>query len=532
VTASVLTALCVVVPCTAWYLAGSRATREQASRFEEAPRLEADREASRLAQQVALRLEAMRESESRRPFLDYLSDERFEQLLEDCTYDATLRSPLAEGPVDPLIWAHFQIDDVGMITMPTLNTEPGSTGSATGDPALTRSIQEAMLSELECASSEHLAALRRSPGDGMLRQHPTPQGLVTVGPFSWHTVAIGGEPSLVALREVATPSAVLTQGFVVPGERIRSLLEGVMFPTDLRPGEPVRAGEALIPIQGDRWSVVVDASAALAHAEDEAGRMESRFRSTFFIGALAALVTGGVVVLLVHETERTSRERARFAASAAHELRTPLASLQLYGEMLADGSGDPGRHATYGRKIAQESDRLGRVVSNVLGYSKLQRDGLAVNLQAGELAPAVRDSIDRLRPAIESTGATIELRIEPESGRARFDRDALHQVLQNLIDNAAKFSRDADDRTVQVTVTQEDGAPCVEVRDHGTGVEPSIRRKLFRPFVHHPDPDAPAGLGIGLALVRALVDAQGAEVYHSDAPDGGAAFTIRLQRAG
>jgi signal transduction histidine kinase len=526
--ATALTAVCVVVPCTAWYLAGSRATRQQASRLEDSPRQQAHQEATRLAQQVALRLEAMRQAESRRPFLDYLSDERFEQLLEDCTYDATLRSPLAEGPVDPLIWAHFQIDDVGVITMPTLHhgswlQQPSGTDIVSEGP-----IQEAILSELECASSEHLAALRRTSGGGAPRQLPTPQGLVTVGPFSWHTVAIEDAPALVALREVATPSAVLTQGFVVPGERIRSLLEGALFPADAHPGDPVDVAEVAIPIQGDRWSVAVDASKAFATAAEEANRMESRFLIMFVLGAFSALIAGSVVVLLVHETERTARERARFAASAAHELRTPLASLQLYGEMLAEGSGDPARYATYGRRVAQESDRLGRVVSNVLGYSKLQRDGLAVNPRPGDLEPPVRSSIDRLRPTLESAGASIEVQVDRDVPRAVFDPDALHQILQNLIDNAVKFCRDAEDRTIHLTVTGRDGQPTIEVRDHGHGVAHSIRRKLFQAFTHHPDPDSPAGLGIGLALVRALADAQGAEVTYDDAPGGGAIFTVRL----
>ncbi len=127
--ATALTAVCVVVPCTAWYLAGSRATRQQASRLEDSPRRQAQQEATRLAQQIALRLEAMRQSESRRPFLDYLSDERFEQLLEGCTYDAKLRSPLTEGPVDPLIWAHFQIDESGLVTLPTVSERFPELGS-------------------------------------------------------------------------------------------------------------------------------------------------------------------------------------------------------------------------------------------------------------------------------------------------------------------------------------------------------------------------------------------------------------------
>jgi len=249
------------------------------------------------------------------------------------------------------------------------------------------------------------------------------------------------------------------------------------------------------------------------------------------VGALAASLAGVLVVLLVHQTERTSRARARFAASAAHELRTPLAGLRLYGELLADGGGEASRRTEYARRVADEAERLGRVVSNVLGYSKLHREGLVVAARDGDLEPVVRDSIERLRHGLELAGAPVELRVCGPIPRARFDPDALHQIVQNLVDNAAKFNRDADDRTIRITLSAPDGDPTLEVLDRGHGVDPSMQRALFRPFVHHPDPLAPAGLGIGLSLVRALAVAQGAEVGHVRPPGGGAAFTVRFARA-
>ena len=101
--------------------------------------------------------------------------------------------------------------------------------------------------------------------------------------------------------------------------------------------------------------------------------MRSRFHATFAVGALAALLAASAVILLVHRTERLARERAQFSAAAAHELRTPLAGLQLYGEMLAEGAGDPSRGREYARRVAEEAQRLGRVVGNMLGFSRLER---------------------------------------------------------------------------------------------------------------------------------------------------------------
>ncbi|HXV75767.1 MAG TPA: HAMP domain-containing sensor histidine kinase, partial [Candidatus Polarisedimenticolaceae bacterium] len=148
----------------------------------------------------------------------------------------------------------------------------------------------------------------------------------------------------------------------------------------------------------------------------------------------------------------------------------------------------------------------------------------------GDLEPAVRQAIDRLRPALESTGVTVELEVRPPVPAAVFDREALHQILQNLLDNSSKFNRDATDRTVRVHLAAPAGRPTLEVIDRGSGVAREVRRKLFRPFSHHPDPGAPAGLGLGLAIVRALAAAQGAEVSFRDRPGGGAVFSVRFDR--
>jgi signal transduction histidine kinase len=465
----------------------------------------------------------MRASESRRPFHDYLSTEALRELQEDCSYEIAIPSPLAEGPVDPLIWTHFQIDAVGQLTLPSLvrdRARVGRRGMA--------EIQEAILSELECASSDHLSAMHRSATAGETAQFPSPQGLVTVGPFSWHTANIAGDPALVALREVVAPSRVLTQGFVVPADRLAALATDAPFPTVIRPGEPASGDEALIPLQGDAWLVQVSASAAISAASVEARRVEALFRRNFLAGSLAAMVAATMLVVLVWQTDRMAKDRAWFAASAAHELRTPLAGLRLYGEMLAEGSGDPERTAVYARRIAEEAERLGRVVANVMGFSHLQRDGLSVQPREGDLAPAVRSSIERLRPALESAGVPIDLDVGEPVPRASFDPDALDQILQNLIDNSSKFNRDASDRTIHVRLSTDDDRPTLEVIDHGPGVAPELRRRLFRPFAHDPDPGSPAGLGIGLALVRALAEAQGAEVYHRDVAGGGSAFSVRF----
>lgn len=533
--ATLLVAVGVIVPCVAWWTVGSAGARAQAARIERAPVEQASREARRLAEQIGLRLEALRQSESRRPFEEYLSGDEF--LPSDCASELATRSPLSQGPVDPLIWAHFQIDDLGLLTMPTLGE--GGTARESEADAQAASLQVAILDELECASADHLIALHRPAAGSAPQVVPSLSGVITVSPFTWHATAIRERPALVAVREVTLPSAVLTQGFVVFVESLSPMIEASSLPvtftaearhaaTAMSPGEDATAR---VPIVGDSWKITVDPSSAVAAAGEEAAALRARFLGTFGLGSLAAILAGCAVVLLVWRTDRLARERADFAAAAAHELRTPLASLQLFGEMIADGSGDRDRTPEYARRIAEESQRLGRVVTNMLGLSRLERGGPAYRAAPGDLAAAIRDSVSRLRPAIEHAGASLNLVIAEGMPTAWFDRDAVHQILQNLLDNAEKYSRLAPNRRIEVRLEPEAAGPVLSVIDRGPGVPRSARGKLFRDFARGARTEAPEGLGIGLPLVRASAEALGATVDHQDEPGGGSRFSVRFRQA-
>ena len=523
--AALFTAAAVGVPCVAWFVAGSRAAEQEANQLELEPGVRAGQEAERIARRLAVRLESLRHSETRRSFLDY--QPHLHDLPGDCTCEPQLVSPLARGPADPLVWTHFQVDEVGQLMLPSLPS-----GRAE-DPAR-RSAREALSDEqailevLECSASDRFTGLpgpsESETGDKILE--PTGEWVVTVGPFQWHRVSLDEQPALLALRQVSTPAVALTQGFVIRREELQRLLEDSPYPVRLKPGPPSGETEARIPIDGEPWTVVLDVSAATAAARARADSVRARFRANFAGGLLAALVAGALVVGLVRQADRLAQQRARFAASAAHELRTPLAGLRMYGEMLADSSGDPAQHQDYARRIAREAERLGRVVANLLGFSKLERGELKLHAAAGDIGAAIRESLGRLRPALEAGGSRVEESIPDGLPAARFDRDALHQILQNLLDNAARHGRSATDRTIRVELTRGPDGPSLSVVDHGPGVEPSLKGRLFQAFTRHPSPDAPDGLGLGLALVQALARAQDATVAYSDEVGGGSRFTV------
>ena len=366
---------------------------------------------------------------------------------------------------------------------------------------------------------------------------PAPRHVeIRSGPLEWQVVAIEGlGASLVAVRWVAWPDGTAREGLVIDRRQMEAVCATSPMPARLVESPPVDAETAVVAAlagaPGGPWHVAVDTGAALAAAEAEAARVEAAFGRSFALGLSAALLAGLSVVALVWRTERLAAERAQFAAAAAHELRTPLAGLRMYGEMLADGLGDPQRRDQYARRVADEAERLGRVVANVLEFTRLERGTLRVQVAPHDLASVVAAAVARQQPALQAAGCPVETEPPPEPVTAICDSDAVAQIVANLLDNAEKYTRGAPERRARVAVAARDGRAMVTVTDNGPGVPARLQGRLFRSFARSDDPDAPAGLGLGLALTRALARAQGGDVTHADAPGGGAAFTLALPAA-
>jgi signal transduction histidine kinase len=348
--------------------------------------------------------------------------------------------------------------------------------------------------------------------------------LITVSPLEWRTLPFAGQPAIVAVRHIATPDGPLAQGFVIDraaltarlasqaGDAVAELRTGDDGTTEIVPG----------------WHLEVTANPlAVLAAGIEATAVARGFVLRFVLVGLVAIVAALLVVMLVARAERLARERSQFAAAAAHELRTPLAGLQLYGDMIADDLGDPGKLRDYARRMSEEAARLGRVVSNVLGFSQLERGNLSVEPRPGALGDALRELAERAQPALDRAGATLALDVPPDLA-ARFDRDALARIIGNLLDNAEKYGRASEDRTITLRARPAGAGVEVTVSDHGPGVAPAGRAGLFQPFRRGVSADGPAGLGLGLALSQSLARAMGGELAYRTGPGGGAAFVLTV----
>ena len=350
---------------------------------------------------------------------------------------------------------------------------------------------------------------------------------ITVAPLEWRTLSFHGTPALLAVRDVSTPDGAFAQGFVVDrsalttwlaaraGDTVAELVVGDNNATEIAPG----------------WHLAATANPrALAEAAESAAHLAMTFLLRFILLGVIAALAAGLVVMLVARAERLARERSQFAAAAAHELRTPLAGLQLYGDMIADGLGDPHKTRDYARRMSEEAARLGRVVSNVLGFSQLERGNLSVDPSVGSLDAELRSLAERAEPALDRAGAALALDVAPEL-TAKFDRDALARIVGNLLDNAEKYGRESEDRTIELAARTAGDTVEVVVSDHGPGVTEKTRTKLFQPFARGVDADGPAGLGLGLALSQSLARAMGGDLDYRPGSAGGAAFVLRLPRA-
>lgn len=226
------------------------------------------------------------------------------------------------------------------------------------------------------------------------------------------------------------------------------------------------------------------------------------------------------------ELEELDRAKSAFVAIASHELRTPLTALQGFSELLALRQLPPEEVKRLAGVMRREAKRLGRIVSDLLDLSRIER-GLGPALCRVPLAvePAVEATVDLFR---EGTAThPIAVACEPALPHVDADPDAFERVLTNLISNAIKYSPVGSE--VRVAARAVGGAVAIDVADSGRGILPEALGRIFEPYYRAPDAAGAArGTGIGLAVVKALVEAHGGAVSVESAPMLGTRVTVVL----
>lgn len=243
-----------------------------------------------------------------------------------------------------------------------------------------------------------------------------------------------------------------------------------------------------------------------------------------------ALALGLLALYFYRESTRELREagqRVNFVGQVSHELKTPLTNIRMYAELLENEIDEDNAEA---RKdldvIVSESRRLSRLIGNILTFSHKDRGGLKLRLTAGNLDEAVRDTVDHFRPLLESKGVHIALDLNAP-GEVPFDRDAVEQIVGNLLSNVEKYA--ASGRKLAVATRRENGRSCITVADEGPGVPRAEGEKIFAPFYRVSDSltDGVAGTGLGLSLSRELARLHGGDLKLLDSR-AGACFEVTL----
>lgn len=243
------------------------------------------------------------------------------------------------------------------------------------------------------------------------------------------------------------------------------------------------------------------------------------------VGTFALLYRLGVRQLLL------ARQQQDFVSAVSHELNTPLTSIRMYAEILGEGWAGPDKQREYYAYIQAESERLSRLIANVLQLARMERREFRLDVKPVRIATLLDLLRSKVASQIERSGFTVTYHVDAELAERdlRVDADAFVQILINLVDNALKFAAKAARREIDIGVRHVDGDALWSVRDYGPGVEKSQMRKIFQLF-YRPGSELTRetlGTGIGLALVRQLARAmQGeADVVQRDP---GAEFVLRL----
>jgi signal transduction histidine kinase len=248
------------------------------------------------------------------------------------------------------------------------------------------------------------------------------------------------------------------------------------------------------------------------------------------LAALSLVLAGGIVLTYRSVTKEMALARLKsdFVSNVSHELRTPLSLIRLYAETLEMGRlTSPEKYQEYYCIIRKESERLTALINNILDFSRIEAGRKEYDFRETDMSELVHNTLDSYRYQLEQSGFQFEEKID-EVPSMRVDREAMARSLLNLVNNALKYSQDR--KYIGVNLYRDNGSVKLEVVDQGIGIPHQEQQKIFEKFYRVGDPlvHNTKGSGLGLSLVRHIVQAHGGEVAVDSSPGQGSKFTIVL----
>lgn len=316
----------------------------------------------------------------------------------------------------------------------------------------------------------------------------------------------------------APPLSIVVQGATVDaGPRIdRLLAAGGAATFSTRLGMPGPA----------HWRLLVKHPAGSLESAVNAVRRRNLAISSTILGVLGLSV--GFLVVSTRRAQALARQQLEFVATVSHELRTPLAVIRSAADNLADGVvHDDDRIRQYGQLVRREGLRLTELVEQTLEFAGMQSGQRTMTVRPVEIGRLLREVV----AAAESTlpaGVTVELAAADNLPAVAGDEAALRRVFLNLVGNAVKYGASA--RRIGVMATVSGSTLDVSVTDQGIGIAAADQPRIFDPFYRAPDVVAAQiqGAGLGLSLVKRIVEAHHGRISLTSAPGEGSTFTVTL----
>jgi signal transduction histidine kinase len=275
------------------------------------------------------------------------------------------------------------------------------------------------------------------------------------------------------------------------------------------------------------WQLIVKHQAGSLEAAVAVARRRNLVIGSSILGVLGASM--GLLLLATRRAQRLAQQQMEFVATVSHELRTPLAVIRSAAENLADGVVEnESQVRKYGELVRGEGRRLTDMVEQILEFSGIESGERRLNPMPIAIGPLVRDLANAAASLARDAGVELEQHLPEDLPPVLGEEGALRRAFQNLLGNAIKYG--AGGGTIRIDARRDGSEVLVTVADRGIGIDPAEHERIFDPFYR-----AAAvveaqiqGAGLGLSLVKRIVEAHGGTIAVTSSPGAGAAFTVRL----
>ncbi len=368
--------------------------------------------------------------------------------------------------------------------------------------------------------------------------------------FSHYSETVGAELFLICAAAIQEDNilGIHIDNSVLIRERIPQILNRFLHPDDWvvqivdQAGKYISGEEGLVSETGSPHSPLVLGfdqdfppwQVRIFHKNPMAAESQYNIRRNVYIlavlAAMAVFFFGGFMVIKSTAKElELARLKSEFVSTVSHEFRTPLMSIRYLSEMLdSERVKSEGKKKTYYGKIKKESERLSRLIENMLDFSKIETGMKQYRFEDLSLGDLAKEVVDRFREYVVNKPVTLVSEISENLPHINGDKEGISRAMFNLLDNAVKYS--GREPVIYFRARVEEGAVFLEVQDLGGGISKEQQKRVFEKFYRSTDPAHRniEGSGIGLTLVEHIVKAHGGEVLLESVVGEGTRMTLKL----